>query len=634
MNGNATCASTTSPSGKVGSLVSWITKHDGGVKISSEVSAAFSLNDGVYSPLITKSTTGQTLFGHTHALLGFFKSVANIGTYTSPSSTPSEKESALLKLQDAANVTSDVGSVCMPLYCPTLSSLIEITAETPTSNIAVMREASCAGFIPGPDELRSRLGFSQEKADRLRYLEGVDCSPYTVTLLATAVTILRTQAEPVCINKDESVPCCSMSTALGPGIGCLTWVSGLAVDKRVFSAQESNSNVSIHTNCAAEQNRLNHHTVDGIGFFDRWFTPSDPSVSWTLGSAYQKALKGSLLGTMHRQQVTGVDGRTVVSSGLNDFKFLSRQLSTSDSPPSDTVSLWNGRRNLPIELKKESTREEEGVTFNRFVIDLSPRDDAELRGELPYPNMQNLLYTRNLPVIASAPHFMGVNYNIYNQTDNSAHSHPSKRALYMYTDSDGSEPEEITPEYIARHKTTEFATYLDIEPASGIVVGGQGTEMLSTFIPDCDPAADPSCRLGVKVGSATRCYMRTVNIPNVGSVPADYPCSAFNVFSPLVMGGKVFPVGWVKQGSREDGVKAFGEITLRKLVLDILVIAVPGLMLVLLTAIIAWDVAISRKDAPVDVFSDPQKDLEQVNENPVGGRSTAYAATGDEKVEE
>ena len=74
----------------------------------------------------------------------------------------------------------------------------------------------------------------------------------------------------------------------------------------------------------------------------------------------------------------------------------------------------------------------------------------------------------------------------------------------------------------------EFESYVDVEPATGTGVRSNFRQGISHSIWECDPVTNDKC----KVAQEGKCYQ------------SKYPCSAANVLTPHVVGGKILPLVW------------------------------------------------------------------------------------------
>lgn len=81
-----------------------------------------------------------------------------------------------------------------------------------------------------------------------------------------------------------------------------------------------------------------------------------------------------------------------------------------------------------------------------------------------------------------------------------------------------------------------FESYIDLEPATGLGIRARFRHGISHSLWECDPVSNQRCRL-TKSATGNMCY---------SSEGSTYPCSAANIFSPKVVGGKVVPSYWVE----------------------------------------------------------------------------------------
>lgn len=183
---------------------------------------------------------------------------------------------------------------------------------------------------------------------------------------------------------------------------------------------------------------------------------------------------------------------------------------------------------------------------------------SQRRGELPYRNMQNLLYSNGFPVIVTLPNFHGVDSRIYRQNLTSNGLKGGGINMYRLIDgySHDSKPFR-TPMAINAESNRKYADSfifkLSYAAITGSAVEGSIPVQLNTFTLNCNPYLDSSCSLKtVPVGAESKmCYVFT------NSVEWHSPCSAFNVFTPRVRGERVLPVVWYNNGGRAPEEKLF-----------------------------------------------------------------------------
>lgn len=226
---NATlCGSLTNSSTKVGGLLSYLAKYDNGVQLDSIPSKTFLLSTGTYTPLVRKLTVLELAFGSPSAYVGMFK--------TAKAYRNNDYET----IYENGNTTIDLRDACI-LNCPTVA---EVVALFPSQFLGAFQNVECEGYVPSADVLVSKGNLTQERANQLRYLEGVSCRPFSINI-ATAAVIQATSptATNVCSDGSSTLPCCLL-TSTSPlvtaiGIGCQFFVAGLVQSKRVFSEEDA-----------------------------------------------------------------------------------------------------------------------------------------------------------------------------------------------------------------------------------------------------------------------------------------------------------------------------------------------------------------------------------------------------------
>lgn len=83
-----------------------------------------------------------------------------------------------------------------------------------------------------------------------------------------------------------------------------------------------------------------------------------------------------------------------------------------------------------------------------------------------------------------------------------------------------------------------YESYIDLEPATGLGIRARFRHGISHSLWECDPVSNEKCKLSKGRSNSNGCYSSL-------SQGSSYPCSAANVFSPFVVGGKIIPAYWV-----------------------------------------------------------------------------------------
>ena len=307
-------------------------------------------------------------------------------------------------------------------------------------------------------------------------------------------------------------------------------------------------------------------------------------MPWADPIIVNAAMQGSYPGTMTTRNVTGYLPALRKGRGVSS-KFLDYQLTDGD-PISDEETVWSGHRLNELTIQYEEARTYRGLDVNRFEPDLSKgttdveKEAEQKAGQMPMANMENMVYAvEGAPVIMSQPNFYATEQEMLSQSSNIERGSPSQVGVKLYRTRDGyhgasralAEPEQITDATWENH-ANDYAGYLHVEPATGVALEGAIVNMLSTFTWNCNPLKDSTCTFKATAynASSLMCYGDGVKM---------MPCGATNVFTPLVMGGKVLPVYWLR--NRPEAPDYVGD-RLRygvdvRYALSILVIIVPCL---------------------------------------------------------
>jgi hypothetical protein len=232
-SGAIPCSSLLTPTTKPGGIVSWLAKYDNTLKLRDQTTS-FSLASEIYAPILRQMTVSEVVFGTVSGLLGFFRT------------TDAIKRGDKQSLYKYSNTTYDLGDACAA-NCPTVSQVkLKFQQALGSGKPLSSADISCHGLVPNYVDLIATLG--EERALELRYLEGVSCKPFTVTLAINALVLTDPNAVKVCADGSTPTltkPCCLKqykSTTFGltgGGLGCHFWVNGLVQSRRVYSEPEA-----------------------------------------------------------------------------------------------------------------------------------------------------------------------------------------------------------------------------------------------------------------------------------------------------------------------------------------------------------------------------------------------------------
>lgn len=547
LENSTTCSDIASPTSTAGGLISFLSMLDGGVKMSDEATA-FPLSSGVYSPLVTKKTVSQLISGTSSSLLGVFR--YQLGG--------AEDKVAI------GNATEDMVDACAPLgYCPTLPELLvqlEQASSLPQI-IGMLKQLDCSGLIPDTEGLVD-AGVEESRAEELRYLEGVDCRPYTSTLISSAL-IVATDAPYTCAK--GSLPCCLSSYTIpgmgeGAGLGCLMFISGAVIMRQVYSVEEAyngilpSPDIEVYTGCADNDDAYNVISWQGRQEINHWFVPdsySYPNMPWADPSIKPISPAGGVAGAMNKGNASGITVAARKGRGVTS-KFLDYKL-TDGAPIDKNETVFLPRALASKTLLYVESSDVDGVPTNDFeflyLTNYSEAEDEarQVSGEMPYANLVNMRFKKGAPAISSLPNFLDVDERILSQLDNSERHAADGCGVSLYKTRNGyhryatlqSSPELMTKDSVASERS-EFVGRASIEPATGVSLRTRAQNMGSAYTWNCNPQLDPSCGFMASAHNASDplCY--------IFGNGKQMPCGATNVFTPRVHGGKVLPLFWTR----------------------------------------------------------------------------------------
>lgn len=195
----------------------------------------------------------------------------------------------------------------------------------------------------------------------------------------------------------------------------------------------------------------------------------------------------------------------------------------------------------------------------------SEATDAMGRG-MPYDGLQPIGHDdgpsdSGRPVYFHQPLYLNGDAELLSQQNNSHvdSATASGNGIQIYRPiAEESDPGSFTvgdanPNYSLVQETTwttddgDLRSYFDIEPATGIVARSRMRFGKSYSIWECDPATNANCNRageggGSSSSSASDCYQTVARTTGL-----TYSCSAGNVLTPKVVGGKIMPHHWYEE---------------------------------------------------------------------------------------
>jgi hypothetical protein len=541
----STCSVLTGKATKIGGLLSYLAKYDNGIQLDTVPSPTFLLSTGTYTPLVRHMSVLELAFGSISSYVGMFKTARAL------------RDNDWETIYQNGNTTIDLRDACI-LNCP---SIAEVVALLPTQGLGAFQNVECVGTVPSADVLVAQGNLTQERADQLRYLEGISCRSFGVNI-ATSAVIIATSIDPpinVCSDGSSTLPCCLLSSnsplVTAQGIGCQFFVAGLVQSKRVFGKEDALANqetaTKFYSGCAPGRKKFQQILWKGEDHYDEWFTPATytyPLMSWADPTVMRKGKDRTLAGTMTIFNISGFQVSVRQGRGITS-DFLDYDLTDGD-PKYKEEEIWSSFKLRTLNITYQKRSEVFGIETNHFESNIdnattqAEKEAVQRSGQMPYQNLENLVYASDgTPVIMSLPNWYGSNSLMLTQTSNTGVGSTSTVGVNVYRVYDSydrkaekySTPVLVTEETWDTFGEKEYRGKVDIEPATGLTLKGQIANQFSVFTWNCNPQLDSSCALQATAQSPTTplCYL---------GGGRQYPCNAANIFTPAVMGSKVLPM--------------------------------------------------------------------------------------------
>jgi hypothetical protein len=599
LQGVTNCNSFFDDEGHILSLLSHLASLDGGVSIKSageqkydgsgnNFTATIYGESKIHTALMQSHTINDLMFGYPSAFLGrtAFQTQRSDAQEASPqSSTAVEVATSMLtgamdaqlsfKLGNMASYTSDVGKVCI---------------STCTDADGCSGHAAARHELSTPEQIK---------------LGGIDCKPYSTTFETMATCSAVNQAlsddpdaigyEPcVCANGStewQNLGCCLASGQHNgmdlAGVGCLFEVAGIVdpnyvgMDQTIQNAvdlgsaikswiDKQDSKLSSTFMCPAEGSGIDEHakfgqyeSFDGLDIHPTYFhTGNDRMRQGDVDSSDS---------TIYQSRVSGSTGKYFKPKGLFTKVGVSQ---VTDGVPVGAHPVYLPGAKKTIDFVFEGFRE--GFVRNKvcgtdtcivsarlvpntttFVLNEDVLDGAGM----PYNGLQPVGHTKG-PSATGRPEYLHqpLYYNgdeaLYSQQDNSHVDKADGNGINIYQGTDL-----INKTYVDEH-SNDLLSHIDVEVATGLGARERMRFGTSYSIWECDPLTNAKCKRGLKSKGEHSCYktagesifneltdddkagLTTLNM----NVPT-YPCSAANLLTPEVVGGKIVPMFWSQEST-------------------------------------------------------------------------------------
>lgn len=356
-----------------------------------------------------------------------------------------------------------------------------------------------------------------------------------------------------------------------------------------------------------------------------WYTSSTynyPNMTWADNPPMRTALSST---SSVGYTIGNVSGEIFALHEPKGFEpqFLSTEMVDSTKPLKDIIPIWVGfrRGTLPFKYVKDVTINKITANYYETQFELSS-DRVELEklqrnGMVPYQNIFDTYYTSNgRPIIMSAPNFYGSESIVLSQSNNQKRRSNLTVGVNLYRTRDGYDKDSTlltTPSLITTETwDTFYESYIGtiaIEPATGVTLDGSVVNQMSTHTWNCDTSVDPTCALYFYNKTFSRgrlCYKNG---------QSSYPCSANNVFTPFVMGGKILPIFWLRASPQIPSTvfNAIHGVQRKEFVASILVLVIPILSFVAIVVLFITMLSVRKRNRQVSTTVVELKPLSNPN---------------------
>lgn len=593
------------------STLSLLASQDGGIAVKSAGEKKYDgsgdlASGNFYTALIQEHSVNDLLFGYPSAFLGkvaFQAQMDQAKKSLSSGLSSVELSKRMLtgqmdsdlsfKLGDVAQYTSDVGSVCFAT--------------------CLAEGGDCSGHAPERHELSDVDKIKLGGIDCMPYTstyETVGKCAAINTVLSQDPSAVGYEAC-VCANgSDEwsSQGCClaggSNNGESLRGEGCLYEVAGIAdpnyagMDMSIANAIDLGSalqawidkeaaNASSEFMCPANEVGLDEHDMFGAyesydgstSHVTYYHTGNDRirqvDVTDSSSTVFSTPVSGGSGKFFKPKGVTTKVGTSQISDGFPidiahpvyvpsakksiDFHFEGVRENFVRNKVCGTDTCIVSARLTPAATTFHATNETDGAGL--------PFDGLQPVGHVSGPSINGR------PEYLHQPLFVGGDEVLYTQQDNSYVERADGNGIKIYRSLTKSDPGAFNPDAtdsnyqlvdkaIVDSQSNALLSHVDIEVASGLGARQRMRFGTSYSIWECDPSTNDKCKLGMNSQTQYSCYSDTGSaffndlaaadrndLSTLGLNNFTYPCSAANLLTPSVVGGKILPNFWVEEST-------------------------------------------------------------------------------------
>ncbi|KAL7496093.1 hypothetical protein ACHAWT_004369 [Skeletonema menzelii] len=593
------------------STLSRLASHDGGIAVKSAGEKKYDgsgdlTNGDFYTALIQEHSVNDLLFGYPSAFLGKVAFQAQMDQAKKSLSSPlssvelskrmltGQMDSDLsFKLGDVAQYTSDVGSVCFAT--------------------CLAEGGDCSGHAPERHELSDVDKIKLGGIDCMPYTSTYETVAKCAAINTVLSQDSNAAGYEPCVCANASDEWSSQGCCLAGGInngeslrgeGCLYEVAGIedpnyaGMDTSIANAIDLGSalqawidkeaaTVSSEFMCPAAEAGLDEH--DNFGAYES-FEGSTSHVTYyhTGNDRIRQADVTDSASTVVSTPVSGGSGKFFKPKGLT-VKVGTTQI--SDGFPIDIahpVYVPNAKKSIDFHF--EGVRDKFvrnkvcGTDTCIFSARLIPANttfhatNATDGAGLPFNGLQPVGHV-NGPSINGRPEYLhqplyvGGDELLYTQQDNSYVGRAEGNGIKIYRPVMKSDPGAFNPDAtdsnyqlvdktVVDSQSKALLSHVDIEVATGLGARQRMRFGTSYSIWECDPATNDKCKLAMNSKAQYSCYSGTgsaafndlaaadkSDLSTLGLDNFTYPCSAANLLTPSVVGGKILPQFWVEEST-------------------------------------------------------------------------------------
>mmetsp|Transcript_19577 Transcript_19577/g.35437 ORF Transcript_19577/g.35437 Transcript_19577/m.35437 type:complete len:941 (+) Transcript_19577:340-3162(+) len=604
------CNSYFDDEGPILSKLSLLASHDGGVAVKSAGEKKYdgSGNDftatsfgqtEIHTALIQSHTINDLMFGYPSAYLGSVAFHAQMyqalsSTELAKSMLTGQKDADLsFKLGNIAEYTSKVGSVCFAtcleggdcsgqapgryetsdvdkiklggIECKPYTSTFETVAKCTAINTALQVDLAAPGYeacvcANGSDEWSSQGCCLAGGKQNGSYLTGEGC------LFEVAGVV-----DPNYAGMDTSI-----ANAVDLGTALQSWI-----DVEVSSP-------SSEFMCPASGAGLDEH--GNFGYYESYDGSKEHVTYYHTGNDRMRQDDvANSASTEYSTSVTGGSGKYFSPKGLT-AKVGTSQISDG-YPKKIPHPVYVPSAKKSIDFVFEGVREK--FVRNKICGTDTCIVSARLRPNatsfhisengndgtgMPFDGLQTVGHvsgpsTTGRPEYFHQPLYFDGDETLYTQQDSSYAETADGNGIKIYRPTTASDPSAFNPSapgsnyqlvdkaYVDSQNEV-IQSHIDIEVGSGLGARQRMRFGTSYSIWECDPSTNEKCKVAVNSKGANDCYTTTGSTLFDAVVTADkndlttlgrsdftYPCSAANLLTPHVVGGKILPMYWYEEST-------------------------------------------------------------------------------------